>query len=443
MAAMTLTTTPWWWEQGAPLPDLPNRPPARVELAIVGAGFTGLSAAIHAARAGAKVCVIDAGVPGQGASTRNGGMAGAHPRLSLSATARYWGEARAIAMFNEANAAYDHLHALIAEFDIDCDYEHCGRVQLAWTADHFAAQRQMAADMTAKTDFPVQLVGKSDLGSHIGSDQYFGALYYPTHGGLHPRKLHDGLMAAALSLGVRVVQRCPVWTVTRSAGGFDVRHPGGSMRADKAILATNGYTGGKGVFSWLKRRVFALPSFLIATEELSPNLIASLAPGRRMMVETRARHSYFRISPDGGRILWGGRASMTPLDPETAAARLRDSMVQVWPELADARITHSWSGNTGFAFHQAPHVGVHDGIHFALGYCGGGVVLAPYLGMKAAYQALGDPRGNTAYSGTTFATRAWHPGGWPWFLHAANLWYGGVVDGQETRRAARDHGPDL
>lgn len=431
--------TPYWWDQGAPLPDLPQTPPPKAELLIVGAGFTGLSAAIHAARAGARVVVVDAGIPGQGASTRNGGMAGAHPRQSLAETAARWGETRARALFNEANDAYAHLHSLIEEHDIDCDWQQTGRVQLAWTQEDARRQQSMAADMRRNTDFPVELVPRAELHRHIGTDRYFGALYYPTHGGLHPRKLHDGMMAAALSLGVEMVQRCPISDVIRRGAGFQARHAGGSIAAQKVILATNGYTRGKGVFAWLGRRVFPLPSYIIATEELSPGVIAELAPGRRMMVETRARHSYYRISPDGGRILWGGRAAMTPIGPARAAARLRRSMEEIWPRLKGVRLTHSWRGNTGFAFNQAPQIGQRDGIHFALGYCGGGVVLAPYLGMRVAYRALGDPRGETAYDGTTLGTRAWHPGGRPWFLHAANLWYGQVVDRHQTRQAARDH----
>lgn len=436
---MTLTTTPYWWDHGQPLPDLPKAPPPKAELLIVGAGFTGMSAAIHAARAGAQVCVVDAGVPGEGASTRNGGMAGAHPRLSLKDTAAKWGMETAKALFNEAQPAYDHLQRLTADFGIDCDYQQTGRVQLAWTRADAQKQRTMAVDMAEGTDFPVEYVERENLREHINTDQYFSALYYPTHAGLHPRKLYDGMLAAALSLGVTVVPRCPVWDVSRDGASFAVRHSSGTLLADKVILATNGYTEGGGVFSWLKRRVFPLPSFIVATEELSPNLIADLAPGRRMMVETRARHSYFRISPDGSRILWGGRAAMTPISATRAADRLRSSLEHVWPQLKGVRFSHSWSGNTGFAFEQAPHVGQRDGVHFAMGYCGGGVVLAPYLGMKAAFQALDDPRGETAYTRTGFSTRSWHPGGKPHFMHAANLWYGQVVDRQQTRQAARDH----
>jgi glycine/D-amino acid oxidase-like deaminating enzyme len=113
-------------------------------------------------------------------------------------------------------------------------------------------------------------------------------------------------------------------------------------------------------------------------------------------------------------------------------------MTDIWPELAGVRLTHSWSGFTGYSFAHLPHVGVRDGIHYAAGYSGSGVALAPWLGMKAAYQALGDPRGETAYSGTTLGTRPFHPGGRPHFLKAADLWYRHVVDPRQAAAARRD-----
>ena len=156
------------------------------------------------------------------------------------------------------------------------------------------------------------------------------------------------------------------------------------------------------------------------------------------MVETRARHSYYRISPDGTRILWGGRASMVPLNAHEAANKLRKSLVEIWPEFGDVAITHSWSGNTGFAHGMLPHVGRENGVFYAMGYCGSGVVMAPYLGMKAAYQMLNDPRGDTVYSRIPLQTKLYHPTPRPHFLKAGNIWYNQVVDNRQARQARRD-----
>jgi len=431
--------TPYWWEDGAALPDLSNIPPHKAEVLIIGAGYTGLSAALTAQRAGAKVVVVDAALPGQGASTRNGGMAGAHPRLGLAAMSNSFGAEVAVRLFNEAAPAFAHLRHLLHSAAIDCDFQETGRIQMAFTRAQFAAQKAMAADMNAKTAYKVQVVERGDLGRHIQTDQYFGGLFFADHAALHPRKFQDGLLAACLREGVQIIQNCPIWDVTQGGGGFQARWAQGTIAADKILLATNGYARGNGVFHWIKRRVFPLPSFIIATEPLPRDLIARLAPGRRMMVETRARHSYFRISPDGRRILWGGRAAMTPIDPARAARRLHATMAEVWPELTAVNISHSWRGNTGFTFSNSPCVGMHAGMHYAFGYCGGGVVLAPYLGMKAAYQMLGDVRGETAYAETPLQTRTWHPGGPPLFLKPGEIWYRHMVDRRETAAARRDH----
>lgn len=434
---MTIPSSkPYWWEHGAPLPDLPTTPPSQTELAIIGAGYTGLSAALYAARKGVEVTVLEAGTPGIGASTRNGGMFGAHPRLAFEETAQRHGEDVAEALFRESITAYDWTRGLIEREGIACDLQITGRIQLAWTKADFEAQKRLVEALAARDAGEFEILERSALHNEISTDRYFGGILFAEHAGLHPRKFHDGLMARALEAGVRIIQNCPLTGYQRARSGFQLQTPGGVMRAGKLIAATNGYT--RAPLGWLARRVFPLPSFIVATEPLSPNLISELAPGRRMMVETRARHSYFRISPDGTRILWGGRAAMTPTGPERAAGKLRNSMEEVWPALKGVALTHSWTGNTGFTFNHTPHVGCRDGVHFAVGYSGSGVAMAPYLGMKVAAQALGHEEGDTAFARSALATRPFHLGGRPWFLAPAQAWYAHVVDGRQSAQAARD-----
>jgi glycine/D-amino acid oxidase-like deaminating enzyme len=427
---------PYWWEDGTPLPALPDRPPPRADLVVVGAGYTGLAAAITAADAGATVVVLDAGTPGEGASTRNGGMFGAHPRLPFATVAARFGREVAEGIYREAGPAFAFTRGLIEREGIDCDFQQTGRVQLAWTRADFAAQKRLVADVSAVSDMAMEIVEPDALSAEIATSRYFGAIRFPDHAAVHPRKLHDGLLAAALRRGVVVVRDCPVNAVFAAGSAFGVGTSRGTMTAGKVVMATNGYT--RGAFGWLRRRVFPLPSFLIATEPLPAGLPARLAPGGRMMVETRARHCYFRLSPDGARVLFGGRAAMTPIAPGRAAEWLHRTMADIWPELADARLTHAWSGLTGYSFAHLPHVGTWRGVTYAAGYSGSGVALAPYLGMKAAYRALGDPRGETAYAGTTPVTRPFHIGGAPHFLRAADFWYRHVVDPHQDAAAKRD-----
>ncbi|MCC0041593.1 MAG: FAD-binding oxidoreductase [Rhodobiaceae bacterium] len=424
---------PYWWDGVAAFPQLPDRAPETCDVLIVGAGYTGLSAAIVCADAGARVTVVDAGAPGQGASSRNGGMFGAHPRLAFETVQKHFGIEVARGIYAEASQAYAFTRGLIEREAIDCDFTACGRIQMAWTPGHFAAQKRLVANIKAVADFNMEIVDRDALASEIRTDRYYGAILFPEHGGLQPRKFHDGLLKAVLARGVTVVRDCPVEELARSGADFVARTPAGDVRAQRAIMATNGYT--RGGHGWLRRRVFPLPSYLIATEPLDAERIAALAPGRRMMVETRARHSYFRVSPEGSRIVFGGRAAITQISPQRAAARLHETMCGIWPSLRDVRLTHCWSGNTGFSFNHMPHVGSHDGVFHAIGFSGSGVVMAPYLGMKVAYQMLGDERGQTAYSGTHLATRPYHFGGSPWFLHPGEFWYRNVVDRREDAEA--------
>ncbi|WP_199221287.1 FAD-binding oxidoreductase [Maritimibacter sp. 55A14] len=422
--------TPYWWE-GAETPALTTDLPERADILVIGAGYTGLSAAIAAHDCGASVCVVDAEAPGRGASTRNGGMVGAHPRLGWDALAKSFGGEVADALFAEATPALDFVRDLIAREGIDCDFRQTGRVQLAWTRVHFEAQQRLAAHVRAKSDVKAEILDRAALAREIGTGRYFGGILFPEHGALHPRKYHDGLLAAVLRRGVPVLGGAEVTSLDRQGGGFTAQTAKGPIRAEKVILATNGYT--TPLFRWHVARVFPLPSYLIATEPLPENLIGHLAPGRRMMVETRARHSYFRVSPDGTRILFGGRASMREVDMRTAARRLHATMTGIWPELAEVRVTHAWWGNTGFSFSHMPRVGEHAGLHYAMGFSGSGTVMAPWLGAKAAWRALGDPRGETAYAATALRRHVLHPFARPHFLKAADLWYRFAVDAAETR----------
>ncbi|QFT96439.1 Gamma-glutamylputrescine oxidoreductase [Roseovarius sp. THAF8] len=425
---------PWWWEAVEPeatedgLPD-------HCDVLVIGAGYTGLSAAIAAHDSGARVVVAEAGVPGEGASSRNGGMVGAHPRLSWDKMAAAFGADVADDLLAEAAPALDWAKTFIEHEKIQCDFEVTGRVQLAYTRSQFDGQKRLADKVREKSRVEVELVERSDLGREIDTGLYHGGLLFPQHGALHPAKYHRGMLEAVRRRGVPVVSHARVEAMTREGTRLVAQTAKGPIRSEKVVLATNGYTTRP--FQWHLRRVFPLPSFIIATEELPENLIGHLAPGRRMMVETRARHSYFRISPDGKRVLFGGRAAMRDVPLHIAAQRQRQTMVEVWPELAEAKLSHVWSGYTGFSFAQMPHVGQHDSVCFAMGFSGSGTVMAPYLGAKAGWLAVGDARAETAYARTRLPRHVLHPFDRPHFLKAADLVFRHWVDRAEAWQARR------
>ncbi len=190
---------PYWWDGAGAADEAPHPLPERADLLIIGAGYTGLSGAIAAHDAGASVVVVDAGTPGQGASTRNGGMFGAHPRLGWDALARTYGSDVADDLFAEAGPAMDWVKTLITQEGIDCSLQQTGRIQLAWTPAHFDAQQRMAKVVQAKSDVAIQVIGRDGLADHIRTAQYFGGILFPQHCAINPRQFHDGLMAAVCS----------------------------------------------------------------------------------------------------------------------------------------------------------------------------------------------------------------------------------------------------
>jgi glycine/D-amino acid oxidase-like deaminating enzyme len=192
------------------------------------------------------------------------------------------------------------------------------------------------------------------------------------------------------------------------------------------VVATNGHTGR--LTPELCRRIIPLKSYIIATEELPPRLAERLSPKGRMFVDSNRKLSYFRLSPDGRRVLYGGRAKLTDSDERTSALGLYRRMVSVWPELLGVRLTHSWRGNVALTFDHLPHMGDHlpgmgnrGGLHFAMGCNGSGIAMAGYLGHQVALKILGRQNRPCPFEGP-FPGHPLYRGN-PWFLPAVSAWY--------------------
>ncbi len=422
---------PYWWETQERVPSPNYDFPENVDVLVIGAGYTGLSAGIVANDLGAKTLIIDAEAAGEGASTRNGGMLGAHPRVGWDQLALNFGKEIADQIFKESSESLTFVRNLISQEGIDCNLIQSGRLQLAWSQKDHEKQKKLASLINEKSDINVKIVSKYDLANEIKTGLYFGGILFEDHCGINPMKFHTGLINALKKRGVPLIEYTPVFSIKRKNDSFIANLRNKSVIAKKVIMATNGYT--KHDFTWFKKRVFPVPSFLIATEDLPAELIKELSPRSRMMVETRAKYSYYRVSPNGKKIIFGGRAAMKPIPLIQAAQRLRSSLDEIWPELKSYKLSNVWTGYTGFSFNHIPNVGNHDGIHYAMGYSGSGTALAAYLGAKAAYQAFDDPRGDTGYSHTKFRTRFFHIFEKPHFLSVTDFWYRSIVDRVQRR----------
>jgi glycine/D-amino acid oxidase-like deaminating enzyme len=415
---------PYWWEAAEPEPR-DAALPARTGVAIVGGGYAGLSAALTLQRLGHAATVIDAERIGWGASSRNGGMVSGGLKLASEALEKKLGRSRARAIANAAAASFPFIEELIAREGIDCDYVRCGRFVAAWSPKHLSALASRADFIAELTGLPTRMIPRHAQRQELGSDHYHGGMVAEATGSLHPGKYARGLAAAAAKAGATLVDGTRVRGITAEGSGFRVTTNRGDVRADAVLVATNGYSrapDGSSAMPYLARRMVPVASYIIATEPLGKERIRALFPTMRMIADTKRVLNYFRPSPDGERVLWGGRASFSSIVPLDAAPTLFATMTAVFPELRGVEITHAWDGNVAFTFDFLPHIGVEGGVHYAAGCQGSGVAMASWLGHNAALKIAGAANEPFALDGLRFPTLPGYSGD-PWFLPLVGGWY--------------------
>ena len=411
---------PYWWQAAAPQ-TLPQQTVAsRSDVVIVGAGYTGLSAGLTLARAGRSVQIFDRMRPGEGASTRNGGIASANLRPGHAQLVKKFGRERADRILAEAKLAREDLAQFIATEGIDCDFRITGRFSGASKpADYETLARE--SDLLRKSlgieAFPVP---KAEQHTHLGTDFYQGGMVRMDIGGVHPGKLHAGMVARTLAAGAKIHGETGVTRVLPDdANGYAVETARGIVKARHVILGTNGYTDK--VDPWLRRRMVPVRSRIIATAPLSDNLMQALMPKRYMISETRKLHYYYRPSPDGRRILFGGRDGTIAGDPNWPTESLRRALIDIFPVLDDVEITHSWFGHVAMNRDMIPRIFTRSGVHYATGYCGSGVVWARWAGQRAALQVLGEDAGRSALDFRPPPAVPFYTGT-PYFMPAVFAW---------------------
>jgi glycine/D-amino acid oxidase-like deaminating enzyme len=415
--------TPYWWE-AAPVKSLARQPLAnRLDVAIVGAGYAGLSAGLVLAREGRAVAAFDAMNPGEGASSRNGGITSGSIRPDYATITRRFGESTAIAIEAEGKRAREFLYELIKTEVLDCDFQLVGRFTGALGYNHYEKMARGAEALARRLGIESYAVPRAEQCDYIGTDFYRGGTVRMDIGGLHPAKFHAELMRVALASGLTVHSNTPVTAITREGKGFRVTTSAGTAQARQVLVCTNGYTDAAAPF--LRRRLVPVRSRIIATEELPPELIARLMPKLMMMGENRELGFYYRPSPDGTRILLGGRdSSRGNSDPTAPTLRLRNGLVELFPELEKVRFSHSWFGNVAMNRDMLPRIFEKDGIVYATGFCGSGVVWAPWVGTRAAYKLMGRAtEAGTAFDFRPPASIPFYRGD-PWFLPAIIKGYG-------------------
>jgi glycine/D-amino acid oxidase-like deaminating enzyme len=413
---------PYWWEAYRPTARDPIDLPARARVAIVGAGYGGLSTALEATRHGVDCVVLEAAELGFGASTRNGGgvSGGVNIGKSFSGKTLDPQSDRAQAVLADGADAFSLIERIIADEKIECHWKKTGRFVGAWTPAHYAAQAKKVALLNDVAKSEAYMVPRERQREEMASDYYHGGMVVERSAQLHPALYYKGLLDRCRDRGIPVCAHAAVQRITERNGGWDVSTTRGTVQADEVVIATNGYTGD--ITPALKRRVVPLASHIIATEELPPDLAASLIPKQRTLSDTRRVLCYYRMSPDGKRMIFGGRARFTPVTPQQSAPILHRYMTDRFPQLQGSRVTHAWTGNVAFTLDALPHMGRQDGMHYLLGCNGSGVAMMTYLGWQTARKIAGVANQPSAFDTEDFPTHPLYTG-YPWFLPAIGSWY--------------------
>jgi glycine/D-amino acid oxidase-like deaminating enzyme len=411
---------PYWWDGVEVRAPRPAPLPEATDVAVIGGGYTGLGAALELARRGHSVAVLERDDIAAGASSRNGGMVHPGGKPSLPEFLALPGGR---SLWDDTVLAVESLVALCADLGIDCEWRRSGHLELAHHPRAADALRAVAAAYDAIGE-EARFVDRAELGAEIGSDRFAGGLLVARSGGLHPAKLATGLVQATATAGAQLHGQCTVFRVERAGAGYLVETSRGTVRCGQVAMATNGTTG-TDLVPWLGRRVLGIGSYMIATEPLEPGVAESISPRGRMFFDTRNFLHYWRLSPDGSRLLFGGRTSLSPTTVEQARDRLYAAMVAIHPQLSGARVERAWGGQVALTADRLPHTGRDGstGVAYAMGYCGSGVALSLHLGRALGRRLAG------ADEPAPFARRRWPPVPWParipWLLPVGGWWYRG------------------
>ncbi|MFI5096893.1 MAG: NAD(P)/FAD-dependent oxidoreductase [Candidatus Acidiferrales bacterium] len=418
-----------YWLESVPVPAKGSAGPLpeSVDVAVVGGGFCGLSAARTLAKRGLRAALLEAETFGWGASSRNGGMVLTGMKLPVPTLIGRYGREAVQRMYAASLESIDLVEKIVKEEGIDCHFSRCGHLEVACKQAHFNAYAEAAAQIQREFHHELRIVPKSELRAEIGSDIYFGGMVDETSAGLNPAQYVSGLAEAAQRAGACLFDHTRVMRVSLqpSAGArsFRVETSRGNLAAKEVILASGAYT--TEATPALRKKIIPIGSYIIATEVLPEDLARELSPRGRMIYDSKHFLYYYRLTPDH-RMLFGGRAAFFPESESTvreSAELLRRGMIGVYPQLRETKVEYVWGGTLDFAFDVMPHSGTIDGQYFAAGFAGHGVAAATWMGAKLANVVCGDaddnPFSKIAFPGAPLGLRS----GNTWALPLAGMYY--------------------
>ena len=389
--------------------------PKKVDALIIGFGYTGLNAAIEVAKNGRSVCVIDKGGFGDGCSTKNGGQISNLLKPSLGELSKKYGFQKAKNIRREGVNALEWLISFIKSENFDCDLRRDGRFHGAHTPNDYEKLARESENLSKLEGIEVIPISKNDQRKEINTNLYHGGAIFPQHASINPGKYHHELLVKSNKLGIQIIPNCQMNDFVKLKNEFNVTTSKGFIKTKDLIIATNGYTSN--ITPWLNRRNIPIGSYVIATEEIPNELVLKLLPSNRHVTDTCRVVYYYRPSPDGKRIIFGGRVSSKEISLDQSGPLLKKDLIRIFPTLSNVKISHSWMGYVSYSFDHLPHIGCNEGVFYSMGYCGSGIGLSSYLGMKLGRKVLQKNDSMTAFDDINYPTKMFYYGR-PWFLPA-------------------------
>lgn len=424
------STDPWWWQAAPrPAPDPADELPRQADVVVVGSGYTGLAAALHLARAGRQVVILEADVPGFGASSRNAGFVGRTLKHSFGALLESHGEKYALRAYGEMREAYDSVFELVEREQMQCHLNRCGRFMAALSPTQYES---MATELEIRRRYlgdEFDMVPRTEQHTEVGSTVYHGGAVMHDMGSIHPGLYHLELLDRVKQAGVDVIGNSPVTGLQPEKERVQVSTDRGTIQAREVFVATNGYTGP--ATPWMRRRIVPFHGYMIATEPLEPTLIEAVMPTDRTFHDYANNLTYVRRAPDEPRLLFGGLTGPEVASLQDKASHLRQRLLAVFPQLENTKLSRVWTGKCAGTFDLWPHLGEHDGIHFAMGYCFAGLPMGTHLGRKAAETIIDGRPSSSVFRDRPFKSHPLYFGN-PWFLPWFMKWY----DYQDRKAAA-------